>query len=280
MKVNRRVSSPATLFANWIVDPTTPDTAPATSARAANVLHLAPPDAVRLARLVLPALAAASGENRKGLRTIILTDDDDTAVAIARFAAREVGGGLAPIVALTSGARARRVMMAQVPGAAAIPVTVAAALLGQSALPLSDVRHVILAMPATPANAATKEAIDAVMAELPKSASRTLVAARETPEVEALADRHFFKARRIREDLAQPLVTFKGQLEVVAATHGTRWDILRRLLDQVDPPATVVLTADAAAHADAERELAALGYAPDGPAIASRRNRAAATRAS
>ena len=47
-------------------------------------------------------------------------------------------------------------------------------------------------------------------------------------------------------------------------------EILRRLLDQVDPPATVVLTADAAAHADAERELAALGYAPDGPAIASR----------
>jgi hypothetical protein len=269
-KVNRRECCPATLFAKSIVDSTTPGAAPMTSLRAAHVLHLAPPDAVRLARLVLPTLAAASGANQPGLRTLILTDDDDTAVAVARFAAREVGGGIVPIVALTSGARARRVLGAQVPMAAAIPVPVAAALLRQSALPLGDVHHEILAMPATTASASTREAIDAVMSELPKSASRTLVAARETPEVEALVDRHFFKARRIREEIAQALVTFKGSLQVVAASPGTRWDILRRLLDQIDPPAAVVLTPDAAAHAEAERELAALGYTAGGPVIASR----------
>lgn len=252
------------------MDSPTSDTAPAGITRAANVLHLVPPDAARLARLVLPTLTAAAGAAASGLRTLVLTDDDDTAVEVARCASREVGGGMAPIVALTAGARARRVLAAQLPGAVAIPVTVAAALLGKSALPCANVRHVLLAMPAVPSDPAVQEAINAVMAELPKNASRTLVAARETPDVEALVERHFFKARRVREEAMPALTAYKGQIQVVATAPGSRWDTLRRLLDEIDPPAAVILTPDASAHADAQRELAALGYSAAGPVLASR----------
>ena len=243
----------------------------ATSARTTHILYLAPPDAARLARLAMPAVSAAAVGGADGLRTLILVDDASAAVTVATHAADEVRGGLAPIIALTAAARAQRIIRGAVPGAVAVPITVAAELMTRASLPLGGVRHVFLAMPSAAEDRATLEAIDAVLAGVPKTAVRTLVAPRETPAVEALAERHFFKPRRIREsDPSGAHAAAPFAVRVIAATSGTRWTVVRRLLDEIDPPSAAIVTADAATHAEAERALAALGYGAAGAVQATR----------
>lgn len=240
----------------------------ADSARAANVFYLMSPDPGRIAQLILPWLAAATQQS-EGIRTLVLTDDEETAVAVARFAAREIGGGLAPIVALTSAARAKRLLKTTTPSAVAMPTTVAVALLAQSSLPFEHVRQVVVTLPAYMSEAYI-DGLTALVAEMPKGASRTVIAPRETPEVESLVERLFFKARRVR-DAGEPVApTVTGRVQVLSATTGTRWDMMRRLVDQLDPPAAVVLANDAATFAEAQHELAALGYPAEGPVIVTR----------
>lgn len=240
------------------------------SSRATNILHLMPPDAARLAQLVLPSLASSSETKSAGLRILVLTEDEDTAVGVARHAAREIGGGLAPIVALTASARAKRVLQALPPGAVVMPTRVAAALIAQSALPLGDVRQIVVTMPSHADAAAFGEALGGIMSEIPKTATRILVTARETPDVETIVERHFFKARQIRDANGAVPSHAKGRIQVLAATSGTRWDALRRLIDQLDPPAAAVLAVDAATFSEAQHELAALGYSAEGPVVVTR----------
>jgi hypothetical protein len=247
----------------------TQDPAPGV-ARAAHVIHLAPPDAARLAQIVMPSLAARADEPAAGLRTLILTADEETAIAVAREAARDVGGGEAPIVAVTAASRARRVFKARVPSAVAMPLAVAHALLTQSALPVGGVRNAVFAVSSAPLPPALREAIDAIMAEIPRTASRMLVAGTETPDVLALTERHFFKARRVRDANAAALRGFNGRVEVLVASPATRWDALRRFLDQVDPPSCAIIAATAAQRAEADAQLAVAGYGPGSAVVTTR----------
>lgn len=240
------------------------------TSRATNVLYLMPPDAGRLAQLVLPSLASGADAKSGTLRTLVLTEDEDTAVAVARIASREIGGGLAPIVALTAPARAKRLLQSSVPGAVVMPTRVAAALIAQSSLPLTGVRHIVVTM-APPGDAgAFATVIGGILSEIPKTATRTLVAARETPELEQLVESHFFKARKVRDAAASVSPGTVGRIQVLPATSGTRWDALRRLIDQIDPPAAAVLATNAATFSEAQHELAALGYSAEGPVVVTR----------
>lgn len=253
------------------MDPIAPG-AKTPSSRSAAVVHIAPPDAQRLVQLVLPALTAAAPPDDGGLRTLILTTDPDVAAATAQLAARELGGGSAPIVALTGASRARRVLAASKPAAVAMPVDVAAALLAQAALPLAGVKQVVVALCGVAEWGVPEATLDAVLAELPKSAVRTLVSAIETPAVDALIERHFFKARHVRDTSPparkQTSDAGAGELWALAATPASRWSLLRRLLDEVDPPSAAIVANDAATLAEAYQELAALGYANDPNVIA------------
>jgi ATP-dependent RNA helicase DeaD len=229
-----------------------------------------PPDADRLAQLVLPSLASAADSRGGALRTLVLTDDEETAVAVARIASREIGGGLAPIVALTGAARAKRLLQSTIPAAAVMPASVAGALLAQSALPVGNLRQVIVAMASPAERAGFETTLAAVLTEIPKTASRTLVSARETPEVESIVERHFFKARRVRDagGVVPPYAT--GRIQILPATPGTRWDTVRRLIDQIDPPAAAILATNAATFAEAQHELSTLGYGAEGPVVVTR----------
>lgn len=181
-------------------------------------------------------------------------------MATATAAATAGEPGFSALIALTAPARSARVLQGGIPDAVVTPTLVAAALVARSVLPLGNVRQVIIAMPDAPSDRSTSDALDAVMSELPKDATRSLIAARETADVEALVARHLFKARRMRES-AEPVALRPGLVvRVLATSPGARWDRLRRLLDEADPVSAVVL-ADEATGAEAARVLAALGYA-------------------
>jgi len=197
------------------------------------------------------------------LRVLVLTDDAETAVATADAGGVDSESGSANIVALSSATRAERVLRAALPDTAAISFRVAAALIGRSALPLTGVRHVIVAMPDVPGEPKGRDALDAVMGELPKDATRTLVVAQETSDVEALVARHFFKARRTVESASAPLPAPGRVVRVLATSPGARWDTLRRILDELDPASGVVVVDDTTREAGI-RTLSTLGYGPAG----------------
>jgi hypothetical protein len=211
--------------------------------RAAHIVHLAPPEPTRLARIALPSLQG--GDPAAGaVRTLILTSDADTAVGVASCIAQEAGHGPSLLAALTTAARAERVLTHGRPLGIAIPATAAAALLTRAALPLGDVSMVVIQMPIE-GDTATLEALDTVLAEIPKGARRVLVAPSDTPHVEALAERHLFKARRVREDTLDGVAT-SVTIRALTTGRAARWETLRRLMDELDPASTVVVAADAA----------------------------------
>jgi hypothetical protein len=189
----------------------------------------------------------------------VLTSDAETAAATANAAGAD-DAGRPWLVALTGAPRSARILAASRPEAAAMPFDVAAALLRRSALSLAAVRQAIIAMPDAPNDPLIRDALDAAMAELPRDAVRTLVAAAESPDVEALVSRHFFKARRTRES-SEILDAREGlAIRTVTTSAGARWDSLRRLLDELDPASAVVVS-NAQDLAQATRTLATMGYA-------------------
>ncbi len=229
--------------------------------RAAHIVHFAPAEPTRLARLALPSLTGADAAAGT-LRTLVLTVDADAAVGTANCVAAELGAGGALLAALTTPSRAQRVLTHSTPIGAAIPVVAAAALLARAALPMADVAMVVIQMPAE-GDTAALEALDTVLAEVPKGARRVLLAAAESTAVDALVERHLFKARKMREDTLEHVVS-TATIRALTTGRSARWETLRRLMDELDPASTVVVAADAAEEGEARHWLAALGYPSDG----------------
>jgi hypothetical protein len=227
-----------------------------TAARAAHVLHERPTDPA----LVLDLLSAASARldaEAPGPQVLVVVPDADAALAVADLA-RDVPAarGLLPV---TSVKRALRLL----PSAPAIVVGGLAdlgELLRRSALKLERIGQVIVLEAERLDAEAGLATLDALLAELPKDATRTVVAATVSDAVRDLAERHLHRARRLAAPAAGGAVP--PSLQVLVATPATRAGALARLLDDLDPP-SVTIVADRAADRDAAADaVARLGLPP------------------
>lgn len=138
----------------------------------------------------------------------------------------------------------------------------AAALIGASALALGDLAGVGIcaADEMEPAGAA----LDQVLAEIGKSATKVLTAGRTTAFVDRVLEGHLHGARRVTAAIDPAAVTLP-QVEIVAVTSGAPLAALADVLEAADAPSAGILPADAR-RADAAREaLARLGHAADSP---------------
>nr|MCU0627438.1 DbpA RNA binding domain-containing protein [Gemmatimonadaceae bacterium] len=101
--------------------------------------------------------------------------------------------------------------------------------------------------------------LEAIAAELPKELPRTVATTVETEAVTAYVKAHLKRPRRVGEDVipddARPLAA-----QFVPVTAETRAIALRRVLDTVNAPSTIVAVADDAAEAAATHALQVLGY--------------------
>jgi hypothetical protein len=156
-------------------------------------------------------------------------------------------------------------MMAGVPvPAVAGPPEVLRALLSRSVLRLDGVKAVLFAWIEDVVEAGGDQlaALEAVLAELPESASRTLVVREVTPAVQSFIDRYMFRARRAVAAVPAP----DGEeprpmaMEYVTTPSAARPASLWRLLDELDPPSAVVIARHPESEHDARRTLAQLGY--------------------
>ena len=225
---------------------------------AQHTVHVLPHARSVIERFLAPALDRVTAD-ADTTQLLVLTPDADTAVAIADVARSLSGRSSAPVVPITAAGRGGRLLASRVvPAIAATPATVAA-LLRSSAVKLGGVRTVVIAWADELFEAREGEALEVVLAEVPKDASRTVVSDRMSPEVEALVERHLRRASRpgMRGEQAS-----LGSLPIryVSTTTSGRHAAFRRLLDDLDPPSVIVLASEGSAADEARAAVASLGY--------------------
>jgi ATP-dependent RNA helicase DeaD len=214
-----------------------------------------------MARVLEPALDRVTAD-ADATQLLVITPDTDTAVAMADVSRSLSDHTASPIVAITAAARGVRLLGSRVvPAIAATPATLVA-LLRSSAVKLDGVRTVIIAWADELFDAQEGEALEVVLAELPKDASRTVVADRLSPEVEALVERHLRRASR-QGTAGEESSPASLAIRYVNTTAAGRQAAFRRLLDDLDPPSVIVLASDARAIDEARAAVASLGFEGD-----------------
>jgi hypothetical protein len=227
------------------------------SVRSAHVAYFMPADWARIAIHLAPALERAGGDS-PAVRLLVLVPDAGAAVALSRALATLPAAKGRRIVAGTSTARLQRLLSAAPADCViAAPETIAAAL-GAAALKLDAVKSVALV--AADELDAESDALAAVLAEVPKEASRLLTALAPTEGVDALITRYMSRARRVQEDVVPADDAAKAPMVRYLTVAGNPLDSLPFLLDELDAPSAAIL-ANNDADADAARELlASVGY--------------------
>ena len=246
-----------------MTDKKTGDETTATSARSQNVVRVLPRDWSSLAEVITPSMERIDS-TLAVTQFLVITPDPASTFAVVRGAFERFGTVGIDLFPATAEHRAAR-MMAGVPvPAVAGPPEVLRALLSRSVLRLDGVKAVLFAWIEDVIEAGGDQlaALEAVLAEVPESASRTLVVREVTPAVQSFMDRYMFRARRAVAAVPvadgeepQPMA-----MEYVTTPSAARPASLWRLLDELDPPSAVVIARHPESEHDARRTLAQLGY--------------------
>jgi ATP-dependent RNA helicase DeaD len=213
-----------------------------------------------MSRILAAALDRVTSD-AEATQLLVLTPDTETAVALAEVARAGRGETIAPIVAVTSAPRGTRILASRPVSAVAATPSAVVALLRTSAVKLDSVRAVVLAWADEMFETRENEALEVVLAEVPKEASRIVVADSLTPDVEALIERHLRRASRqvpAEDDTDAAALPIR----YVSTTPLARPAAFRRLLDDLDPPSVIVLASEATVD-EARATVASLGYEGD-----------------
>ena len=235
-----------------------------TASRSQNVVHFLPRTTDALLRVITPAFERMD-TSLSSLQLIVLTADAETAVLVGDAAARLGGSKGVEILPVTSANRAARMLAERPVHAIAGPALEIQTLVQRSAIKMDSLRTIVLAwvdedLATTPATLAS---IESLFGEVPKEASRIVIARRETPEVEKLIDSHLRTARRMTPpdiEAAPQISPAAPPVHYVSVSAASRPAALRRLLDHLDPPSATIVVRDTASEADAVQTVRSLGY--------------------
>jgi ATP-dependent RNA helicase DeaD len=133
------------------------------------------------------------------------------------------------------------------------------ALVRRAALKLDRVNSVALVWADDILAAGEGPALEAIMSEIPRDASRVLIAAALSPPVEELAERYLRRARRAgTADSTTDQAPVR--LSYVLVSAAGRRDALRRVLDDADPPRAAAFARTERGLAELRDALGELGY--------------------
>ncbi|MES3033225.1 MAG: DbpA RNA binding domain-containing protein [Gemmatimonadota bacterium] len=210
--------------------------------------------------LVQPALERIPAGDA-GVHLLVLVPDADTALAVAQ-AVLPAGDAAPVLVPVTSAARGAR-LLANPPAAIVGAPADVAALLPSGLLKLDKVAQVFVLQADLTLALVDEPAMTMLMTELPKDGARTLSMAGETDAVTAFAKSYMKRPRRVGDDVvadgSAPI-----SLQYVLVSAGTRTAALRRVLDAVNAPSTIVVAPESAQVTEANAALRALGYTASG----------------
>lgn len=235
--------------------------APSSASRSTHIVVLAPASWREVAARIAPALARVDA-TVAAVQALVLVP---TAADASDFARELLAGGpgtnasqpgwVAPLAGTRS---ARRLLAAAVPPVAVATAGVVVGLLRASAIALDAVGGVAIC--AADELERDDDALAQVLSEVPRSAARVLTAARPTPFVEQVIERHLHGARRVSA-AAEPGAAVATTIEVVPVSSAAPAAALGEVLEAVDAPSVAVVPADARRESAVRDALDALGLA-------------------
>ena len=193
------------------------------------------------------------------VQLVILTPDAEVAAAVTAAAVRLTDGRPIGLLAATSVARAARLMRIRRAQVVAATPDVIVDLMRGAVIKLDAVRGLCIAWADELATQGGGPALEAVMAEVPKDAARTIVASEISTDVEALIERYARRARRVTSApnaIDQPIA-----VEYLTTSANARLAALRRLLDTTNPASATVFVRDESVEREVRDTLRSLGYA-------------------
>jgi ATP-dependent RNA helicase DeaD len=198
------------------------------------------------------------------LQLLVLTGDAETAIALAETVLGMTGPAGIELFPVTSARRAARLMKGRpILALAGTPADIADLIKG-SHIRLGGVASLVVAWPdeMLAEDSEAMAAVESVMAEVPKPATRIVVASHPSARLDAFVERYLRKARRIADaesESERPQIP----MQYLTVSPVARGAALRRLLDDLDPPSFSVITASAEDASAIERQLRGMGYPAD-----------------
>ena len=220
------------------------------------VVLTAPPTVAAMVSLVQPALERLTA-GEPGVHLLVLVPDADTALAVAQ-AVLPAGDAAPVLIPVTSAARGIR-LMANPPAAIVGAPADIAALLPSGLLKLESISQLLMLQADLTLSLTDEPSITTIMTELPKDIARTVTMAAETDAVTAFAKSFMKRPRRVGDDVVAD-GSAPVNVQYVLVSAGTRTAALRRVLDAVNAPSTIIVAPEAEQVAEASAALRALGY--------------------
>lgn len=227
--------------------------------RGQNQLHVLPEDAGGALDVVEPFLERIDpAAVATGPQLLVVTHDAEGAASIAARLTLSAKAALR-VLGATDARRAARVQRGAPAHVVLGPPLVLLELLKATVLKLDSVRTVALAW-IEESDAVAMDALEVVMAEVPKDAARLVLVGDVSPSVDQLVERY---ARRARRVLPAGETQAPVSLAYVTVTESARLPMLRRLLDAIDPQSATILARGSESRAAVAGMLRSLGYADD-----------------
>lgn len=236
--------------------------------RSQNVAYVMTHDWAAIAQFLAPALQRIDDASTD-LQLLVITSSDEAAAAVAASAVKLLEGKDLGVVAATSARRASRLLASRSAQVVASTPDTLLELVRGAAIKLDTVRTVVLAWADELVALGALDTLETLMAELPKDSVRVVVASELTPGVDTLIERYARRARRVvapPSDADQP-----RDLEIVTVSAPNRLEVLRRLLDSLDPRSAMVFAREGENETRVRDLLSALGYrGPEAPIVVGR----------
>lgn len=225
--------------------------------RGQNVVYVMPHDWASISQFLSPLIDRID-ESHGDVQLLVITADSEAAAAVAAAAVRLTATRTVQILAATSAARAARLAKLRPPQILTGPDSVLLELVTSAAVKLATTRMVCIAWLDELLARSGPSALEALMAELPKDASRAIVTSTLGPDVEAVVERYARRARRVVAQL--PELSEPTDVSYLAVSARSRLGVLRRVLDDVNPASALVFVRDAELEEPVGALLQSLGY--------------------
>src|SRR5262245_31581205 len=233
------------------------------TSRNQNVVYVMPHDWTSVAQFLAPVVQRID-DTATELQILVITSNHELAAVVSAAAARLVEGRDVSVVAATSARRTARLLKLRPSQLIAGAPDTLVELVRGAALKLDTVKVVCIAWADELVARGELGDLETVMTEVPKEAARTVVTAELTPAVEETLERYARRARRVVAPTAE--TDLPVNVEYVTVSPHTRLNVLRRLLDELDPHSAMTFARDGESEAQVRDLFRALGYGgPDAP---------------
>src|SRR5688500_1838953 len=177
-----------------MTDKKTEDETAGTSSRSQNVVRVLPRDWSSLAEVITPSMERID-TTLAATQLLVVTPDPSSTFAVVRGAFERFGTVGIDLFPATAEHRAARLIAGVPVPAVAGPPEVLRALMARSVLQVDGVKSVLFTWIEDVIEAGGDQlaALEAVLSEVPESASRTLVVREVSPAIQSFIDRYMFR---------------------------------------------------------------------------------------